>query len=140
MRLLQWIYEKSEKMCKLFAFFFFIAARASELIRSHKLDFEFSPPEAQRAYVRIHLRKGKTRKKHDDDEHIITFHRICRKTVPASKIPLDDFYRIHISPYKGELELWYQKKISFYTDSIIIFLTLWVVLFPDSDLVFKVYN
>lgn len=57
-----------------------------------------------------------------------------------SKIPLDDFYRIHISPYKGELELWYQKKISFYTDSIIIFLTLWVVLFPDSDLVFKVFD
>jgi lipopolysaccharide/colanic/teichoic acid biosynthesis glycosyltransferase len=57
-----------------------------------------------------------------------------------SKIPLNEYYKKYISPYKGELELWYQKKISFYTDFIIIFLTLWVVLFPDSDLVFKVFK
>ena len=57
-----------------------------------------------------------------------------------SKIPLNEYYKKYISPYKGELELWYQKKISFYTDFIIVFLTLWTVLFPDSNLVFKVFK
>ena len=53
---------------------------------------------------------------------------------------INEFYSQYISPYKGELELWYQKKISFRTDFIIIFLTLWVVLFPKSNLVFKVFT
>tara|TARA_B110000116_G_C16716418_1_gene527021 strand:- start:150 stop:824 length:675 start_codon:yes stop_codon:yes gene_type:complete len=55
-------------------------------------------------------------------------------------MPLEDYYKIYISPYKGDLELWYQKKISFCTDFMIIFLTIWVVLFPKSDLVFKVFK
>jgi lipopolysaccharide/colanic/teichoic acid biosynthesis glycosyltransferase len=41
-----------------------------------------------------------------------------------------------IYPYKGELEMWYQKNISFYTDFRIIFLTAWVILFPKSNLVY----
>ena len=52
----------------------------------------------------------------------------------------NEFYNIHISPYKGDLELWYQQKMSFFTDFMIIFLTVWVVLFPKSDLVFKVFK
>jgi lipopolysaccharide/colanic/teichoic acid biosynthesis glycosyltransferase len=57
-----------------------------------------------------------------------------------SKIPLNEYYKKYISPYKGELEIWYQKKISFYTDFMIILLTVWTVLFPKSDLVFKVFK
>ena len=57
-----------------------------------------------------------------------------------SAIPLDEYYKKYISPYKGELEIWYQQKISFFTDFLIIFLTVWVVLFPKSDLVFKVFK
>ena len=57
-----------------------------------------------------------------------------------STIPLNDYYKKYISPYKGELELWYQKKISFFTDFMIIFLTIWVVLFPKSDLVYKIFQ
>jgi|TARA_B100001250_G_scaffold66509_1_gene53040 lipopolysaccharide/colanic/teichoic acid biosynthesis glycosyltransferase len=57
-----------------------------------------------------------------------------------SKIPLNEYYKKYISPYKGELEIWYQQKISFFTDFMIIFLTVWVVLFPKSDLVFKVFK
>lgn len=45
-----------------------------------------------------------------------------------------EFYARHISPYKGELELWYQDNPSFLTDLKLIFLTAWVVLFPKSDL------
>ena len=50
------------------------------------------------------------------------------------------FYRQHIAPYKGELELWYQKHITFYTDAILIFLTLWVILFPKSELVYRMFK
>ena len=57
-----------------------------------------------------------------------------------STLPLDEFYSKFISPYKGSLELWYQKKISFYTDFMIIFLTIWVVFFPKSNLVFRVFK
>ena len=57
-----------------------------------------------------------------------------------SAIPLHEYYKKYISPYKGELEIWYQQKISFFTDFLIIFLTVWVVLCHKSDLVFKVFK
>ncbi len=55
-------------------------------------------------------------------------------------LPLHEFYSIHIAPYKGELELWYQAHLSFYTDFMLIFLTVWVIVFPKSDLVFRVFR
>lgn len=57
-----------------------------------------------------------------------------------SKIPLNEFYKKNISPYKGELELWYQKNLTFYTDFMIIFLTAWVIFFPESNLVYKIFK
>ena len=51
-----------------------------------------------------------------------------------------DFYAQHISPYKGALELWYQEKLSFRTDMMLVFLTAWVVFFPASDLVHKIFR
>jgi lipopolysaccharide/colanic/teichoic acid biosynthesis glycosyltransferase len=48
-----------------------------------------------------------------------------------------DFYKRVIAPYKGELEMWYQKKKSTILDFTLIFLTAWVVLFPSSELHFK---
>ena len=62
------------------------------------------------------------------------------KLLSNSKIPINEFYAKYISPYKGNLELWYQNKISFYTDFMIIFLTVWVIFSPKSNLVFKVFN
>lgn len=44
-----------------------------------------------------------------------------------------------IFEYKGQVEMWYQKHISFITDTMIIFLTVWHVLFPNSQLVYKVF-
>lgn len=44
---------------------------------------------------------------------------------------------ITINSFKGELELWYQKNISFYTDYMIIFLTGWAILFPKNKLAYK---
>lgn len=41
--------------------------------------------------------------------------------------------------YKGKVEMWYQKHISFFTDFMIIFLTAWHVIFSGSRLVYKVF-
>jgi lipopolysaccharide/colanic/teichoic acid biosynthesis glycosyltransferase len=45
------------------------------------------------------------------------------------------FYDTVISPYKGELEMWYLQKQSFKTDILILFLTAWHILFPESKLI-----
>lgn len=44
-----------------------------------------------------------------------------------------------INNCKGELELWYQKEMNFFTDITIIFLTVWVIIFRKSNLVYKVF-
>jgi lipopolysaccharide/colanic/teichoic acid biosynthesis glycosyltransferase len=44
-----------------------------------------------------------------------------------------------IFEYKGELEKWYQRNISFSTDLMIIFLTGWQILFSGSRLVHKIF-
>ena len=45
-----------------------------------------------------------------------------------------------IYPYKGALELWYQKNASLYTDFMIIFLTAWSILFPKNELTHKIFK
>ncbi len=47
-----------------------------------------------------------------------------------------DFYDKIIAPYKGELEAWYIKHKDIYTYFSLIFMTIWVVLKPDS----KIYH
>ena len=51
-----------------------------------------------------------------------------------------EFYKNHIAPYKGELEIWYQKHLSFYTDFMLIFLTAWAIVSPENNLVYTVFN
>lgn len=65
-----------------------------------------------------------------DEELIIT----------QSKLPPQECYRDVILPYKGALEVWCQQHQHFYTDSMILFLTAWYVVFPKSDLVYKVFT
>ncbi|MCH2085376.1 MAG: hypothetical protein MK226_23535, partial [Saprospiraceae bacterium] len=62
------------------------------------------------------------------------------RLISASDMEPHTFYEQHIAPYKGALEIWYQKNISFYTDLMIILLTIWVILFPESDLHFKIFK
>ena len=57
-----------------------------------------------------------------------------------TKMPLEEFYKKNIAPYKGELELWYQKNLSVYTDFMLIFLTAWAILYPGNNLVYKVFK
>ncbi|MDC3297303.1 sugar transferase, partial [Balneolaceae bacterium] len=51
-----------------------------------------------------------------------------------------EFYERVIAPYKGELEIWYQSKCSFFLDLQLIFLTAWVILVPTSKLYEKWFN
>ena len=44
-----------------------------------------------------------------------------------------------IAPYKGELEIWYQKNISFKTDILLIFSTIISILRPSSNFVYKLF-
>ena len=55
-------------------------------------------------------------------------------------MPMDQFYAKFIAPAKGELELWYQRRLSFWTDYLIIFLTAWVIVCPQSKLLYKVFR
>ena len=48
-----------------------------------------------------------------------------------------EFYSSKIAPYKGALEMWYQKNASFFLDLKLIFLTAWVVFFSNSQLPFR---
>lgn len=50
------------------------------------------------------------------------------------------FYKEHLAPYKGELEVWYHQHLSFITDIKIIFLTAWVIIFPKSRLTYTFFK
>ena len=51
-----------------------------------------------------------------------------------------EFYKNVIAPYKGKIELWYQYNRSFLLDLQIIFLTAWVIIFPNTKLYYKWFN
>ena len=59
--------------------------------------------------------------------------------VSNSSLPPAEFYDTYIFPYKGELELWYLKNISFVTDVKIIFLTAWSIVSPKNELAKKFF-
>jgi lipopolysaccharide/colanic/teichoic acid biosynthesis glycosyltransferase len=45
-----------------------------------------------------------------------------------------EFHKKVIAPYKGEIELWYKQKQSFWMDVKLMFLTAWLIIFPNSRL------
>ena len=51
-----------------------------------------------------------------------------------------DFYDNVIGPYKGDVEAWYVGKQGLIAYFALILLTVWVVLFPKSDLVWRLYK
>ena len=58
--------------------------------------------------------------------------------VSRAKEPVAFFMQV-IQPFKGQLEIWYHEHRSLWVDFMIIFLTVWVVIFPKSELVYKVF-
>ena len=59
--------------------------------------------------------------------------------ISAATIPPHEFYHQVIAPYKGSLEIWYQQHKSFRVDLLILFLTVWAIVFPSTELVNKVF-
>ena len=51
-----------------------------------------------------------------------------------------DFYDNTIGPYKGKVEAWYKDKQNISTYFTLIILTVWVVLFPKTKLVWLIFN
>ena len=51
-----------------------------------------------------------------------------------------DFYDDVIGPYKGEIESWYVENQNIIVYFSLIFITIWVVLNPKSDLIWKVFK
>lgn len=47
------------------------------------------------------------------------------------------FYSEKIYPFKGEVEQWYQQHESFMTDVKVVIITAWVILNPQSEIVYK---
>ncbi len=68
------------------------------------------------------------------------FFRNEEKLLSETILPTHIFYAKHISPYKGELELWYQNHLSLYTDVMLILITAWAILFPENNLIYKVFR
>lgn len=62
------------------------------------------------------------------------------KLFSGTKLDHLKFDELYIAPYKGSLELWYQDHLTFYTDFMLIFLTAWVIFFPKSELVFRLFG
>lgn len=49
-------------------------------------------------------------------------------------------YKEEIAPYKGALEIWYKQNRSIWVDTLAIFVTAYVILFPDSGFYRKVFK
>ena len=50
----------------------------------------------------------------------------------------DQFYDNYIAPFKGELEIWFVNNRNLYIYFLIIFLTVWVIVFSSNSIVWKV--
>ncbi len=61
------------------------------------------------------------------------------ETIVSKSSDYESTYR-KINNCKGELELWYQNRMNFITDITIIFLTVWVIIFRKSNLVYKLFT
>lgn len=55
------------------------------------------------------------------------------KILSASKDPKATYASIY--PYKAALEMWYLKNKSIKTDLLIIFMTAWLIIFPESNII-----
>lgn len=62
------------------------------------------------------------------------------KLISESNEDPHTFYARVIAPYKGALEMWYQTHKSFLVDMLLIFLTVWVILFSESKLPYRLFK
>lgn len=57
----------------------------------------------------------------------------------TGRTDLNHFYDNILSPYKAEVEAWYNERQNIFNYFAIIFLTIWVVLFPKSQAAWKIF-
>ena len=50
------------------------------------------------------------------------------------------YYQDFIYPYKGKVEIWYSKNQSFRIDLQLMILTLWIILYPESNIIHKIFS
>ena len=62
------------------------------------------------------------------------------KLISDADMPPHEFYEMYIAPYKGALEMWYQEHKSIWLDIQLVFLTAWVIIFPNSELPHKLFK
>ena len=55
------------------------------------------------------------------------------KIMTNSKLDPQECYKLHILPYKGELEIWYQNNMNFVTDFKILLVTFFSILFSRNN-------
>ena len=51
-----------------------------------------------------------------------------------------DFYAARVIPQKARLEKWYYTHRNLWVDLMLILITVWVILFPKSNLVYKIFK
>lgn len=56
------------------------------------------------------------------------------KIITESKLSPHECYKNVILPYKGKLEIWYQNNCSIFLDFKLMFMTLYIVVFPQTKL------
>jgi lipopolysaccharide/colanic/teichoic acid biosynthesis glycosyltransferase len=60
--------------------------------------------------------------------------------VASSGKPLEQCYAEIIGPYKAELEAWYYKKRNVITYLLLVFVTVWVIIFPRSEIYRRIWS
>lgn len=63
-----------------------------------------------------------------------------QKIITESEFPARECYEKVIAPYKGAVEIWYQRNAGVFVDLMIILITAWVILFPGSRIYYKIFN
>ena len=61
------------------------------------------------------------------------------ENILEGRIGTVDFYDNVIAPYKGHVEAWYIEKHTMSTYFLLILITVWVVIFPKSSLVWRMF-
>jgi lipopolysaccharide/colanic/teichoic acid biosynthesis glycosyltransferase len=52
----------------------------------------------------------------------------------------DKFHDTVIAPYKGDLEVWYSRHRNLWTNLLLIFITAWILIRPQSDICFFLFK
>lgn len=62
------------------------------------------------------------------------------KLFACNQLPAREFYNLHIAPYKGEVEVWYSQNCNFWTDIRILFITIWALFFPNTNIIYSIFK